>query len=181
MRGLDVAQELVTLTQRMHGQAPAPLALIKLAYFAHGWHLAMADVPLLDETIEAWPTGPIVPSIYHAVRHWRSSPVLNVCGARPAQINPVTQKILNDTVRAYGAFDPVALSSLAHASGTPWAVVRDLSPDRNAPISNAHLTDHFRRLLFDARPDTSTASASSASSGQVVSFPRAPRPEPIPS
>ena len=42
-----------------------PLKLQKLIYFAHGWHLAVTGEPLLDENVEAWPYGPVVPTVYH--------------------------------------------------------------------------------------------------------------------
>lgn len=38
--------------------------LHKLVYFAHGWHLGLNRGPLLDEAIQAWRYGPVVPSLY---------------------------------------------------------------------------------------------------------------------
>src|SRR5208282_4587731 len=47
-----------------------PLKLQKLVYFAHGWHLALRDQPLIDELVEAWDYGPVVPSLYHQFKRY---------------------------------------------------------------------------------------------------------------
>lgn len=40
------------------------MKIIKLVYIAHGWHLAHKKSPLISEPVEAWPYGPVVPSVY---------------------------------------------------------------------------------------------------------------------
>ena len=40
------------------GETLSPMKLQKLIYFAHGWHLAVFDAPLLDEEVQAWDYGP---------------------------------------------------------------------------------------------------------------------------
>jgi len=42
-----------------------PLKLQKLVYFAHGWYLGFTGEPLLNEGIQAWEYGPVIPSLYH--------------------------------------------------------------------------------------------------------------------
>lgn len=36
------------------GIAINPMKLNKLVYLAHGWHLALYDLSLIDEMVEAW-------------------------------------------------------------------------------------------------------------------------------
>lgn len=57
------------------GQELTPMKIQKLVYYAHGWHLAIKATSLIDEQVEAWPFGPVIPSLYHAFRHFGRLPV----------------------------------------------------------------------------------------------------------
>lgn len=46
-----------------------PLGLQKLLYYAQGWSLAVLDAELFDSPIEAWQHGPVVPEVYHSLKH----------------------------------------------------------------------------------------------------------------
>ena len=52
-----------------------PLKLQKLIYFAHGWHLAIRDQPLIDELVEAWEYGPVIPNVYHEFKVFGNQPI----------------------------------------------------------------------------------------------------------
>lgn len=56
------------------------LSLQKLAYFAHGWHLALFDKPLLEENdaFEAWRYGPVLPELYHALKAFSNNNILRI-------------------------------------------------------------------------------------------------------
>ncbi len=61
----EVARCLVRLAA--HDEEPdylTNLRLQKLLYYAQAWSLAMRDKPLFDDRIEAWPSGPVVPSVF---------------------------------------------------------------------------------------------------------------------
>lgn len=45
-----------------------PLQVIKMVYIAHGYSLALLDEPLVEEAVEAWRYGPVLPSVYHTVK-----------------------------------------------------------------------------------------------------------------
>jgi hypothetical protein len=47
------------------------LKIQKLLYFAQGWHLAFFSCPLFEDPIEAWRHGPVVNSIYLALRKYK--------------------------------------------------------------------------------------------------------------
>lgn len=48
----------------------SPMKLQKLVYFAHGWCLALADKPLINEKVEAWQYGPVVGSLYREFKKY---------------------------------------------------------------------------------------------------------------
>ena len=60
---------------RCEGEQLSPMKIQKLVYFAHGWYLALYDEPLLDEKIEAWRYGPVVPSLYHEFKRYGSGTI----------------------------------------------------------------------------------------------------------
>ena len=53
----------------------SPLKIQKLVYYANGWHLAIKGKPLISEQVEAWPYGPVVPSLYRAFRSYGDGPI----------------------------------------------------------------------------------------------------------
>lgn len=80
-KSLASAQYLLEQCKQHGDGALTPMQLIKLVYVAHGLMLGAFGRPLLDEPVEAWQYGPVVPSVYHALKSFRSSPVQSVPNA----------------------------------------------------------------------------------------------------
>ncbi|HWJ25663.1 MAG TPA: type II toxin-antitoxin system antitoxin SocA domain-containing protein, partial [Flavisolibacter sp.] len=51
------------------------MKLVKLVYIAHGWHLALKDNELIDEAVQAWKYGPVVPSVYQVFKRFGNAQV----------------------------------------------------------------------------------------------------------
>ena len=47
-----------------------PLQVIKMVYIAHGYSLAILGEPLVEEAVEAWRYGPVLPSVYYAAKRY---------------------------------------------------------------------------------------------------------------
>lgn len=143
-KSLAVARYLVD-------QAPAPVTpmkLLKLVYIAHGYMLGMHAAPLLDEQVQAWQYGPIVASVYEAVRGYCSNPVLKVAGAT-AWIGEFTRReleVMNTILQRYARVDAVSLSGATHRPGTPWSTTWGMR-QQNADISNDLIMGFYRTLL----------------------------------
>ena len=58
-----------------HNESLDPMKIQKLVYFANGWHLAVKGAPLINEQVEAWPYGPVIPSLYAAFRRFGDQPI----------------------------------------------------------------------------------------------------------
>lgn len=111
------------------------MKLLKLVYFAHGWHLAFAKLPLVNERVEAWKFGPVVPGVYHEFKHHGSDviehtgktlrfpiryPVEFVEPQLPESefLNALLERIWD----VYGRLSAYQLSELTHRPGTPWYI-----------------------------------------------------------
>ena len=57
---------------------PTNLAVHKILYIAHIYHLGHTDEPLIPECFEAWDLGPVVPNVYHKLKVFGSKPIRNV-------------------------------------------------------------------------------------------------------
>ncbi len=152
-----VANSLITLAQE-HGEQLDHMKLQKLIYFAHGFYLAFYDVPLIDEVIEAWDYGPVIPSIYHEFKHFGANPIQRLAKAFNGEeflsplVDPnddLANSFLQEVWRAYGEYSGIQLSNITHAVGTPWRNVRD-KYDRNvlsAVIPNEEIKRYFKSQL----------------------------------
>jgi uncharacterized phage-associated protein len=117
-----------------HDQSLDPMKLQKLVYFANGWHLAIKDMPLINEQVEAWPYGPVIPSLYRAFRKFGNLPVTAPAVRRDSAFEIVgvpdlgdvpdqaefTRAFLNRIWDIYGGYTSIQLSNETHLVGSPW-------------------------------------------------------------
>lgn len=126
--------------------AVTPMQLIKLVYVAHGYMLGRHGKPLLDEEVQAWRYGPVVPSVYHAVKEYRSSPVDCIRRAPMHRFDPLEEATMREVARIYRHATGVQLSSATHRPETPWSITWNLL-GQNGPISNDLIEEFYRKLL----------------------------------
>lgn len=150
------------------GSSLDPLKLQKLIYFAHGWHLAIRNEPLLDEFIEAWQYGPVVPSVYHEFKRYGNGSIgepardLKFIGGKLTFVpfdlteeyreNPehlqFTQQLLKKIWETYKKFSGLTLSNLTHISGSPWDQTWSKAEGRkNATIKDEVISRYFKEQV----------------------------------
>lgn len=147
-KSLAVAQYILDKTRDLHDDALTPMQLIKLVYVAHGYMLAREGEPLLDEPVEAWRHGPVVRSVYQAVRDYRSDPVRRVPGANlwKGDFSEEEMDVMDEVAETYGDVNGVRLSAATHKPETPWTITWDRY-GQNARISNDLIEDFYCRIL----------------------------------
>jgi uncharacterized phage-associated protein len=148
-KSLSVAQYLLDCCHQAGDVAVTPMQLIKLAYVAHGYMLGRHGRPLLDEPVQAWQYGPVVPSVYRAVKGYQSAPVPAVPGAprdTATAFSPEEQAVMKTVAQMYGKYSGVVLSSATHKAGTPWQRTWELA-GKNAPISNDLIESFYAGIL----------------------------------
>lgn len=160
---LAVANRFLYLAKRDEVSV-SPMKIIKLAYIAHGWYLAMMDgKPLLNEMVEAWKYGPVVPSLYHEFKEFGNQPIQRLAiraklrGPGPPKIiRPRVPKeatgargVIRAVWEEYGELSAIRLSTLTHQVGTPWHTVWTKRGGQIAfglDIPNRLIARHYRDL-----------------------------------
>lgn len=150
---------------------------LKLVYFAHAWSLGLGQGGLISEEVQAWQYGAVIPSLYHSLKIYGSSPVrfkitktdmdvLDVIAVSDTDLEkkygrdiidyePLLQdnkiKDLLDTIwNAYGTLSGFQLSEIMHKQGTPWWKVwceQGGEYRRGAVIPDAMIKEHYTKLI----------------------------------
>lgn len=131
------------------GNPLTPMQLLKLVYIAHGWSLGLYGRPLINDQVEAWQYGPVIPRLYNAVRNFRDQPVTcQISVGADTPLNDLERKLVQQVYNVYGSKSGPALSRLTHAAGTPWA--QTYEPDTfSIRIPNDIIKDHYQRLAAE--------------------------------
>lgn len=127
-----------------------PMQILKLVYIAHGWMLGLYGRPLIRDEIQAWQYGPVIPSLYDAMRGFRSNPVDGPLPSRPEILSREEGSIIQQVYDRYGKLTGPALSRLTHQSGSPWDVTY-VPGSFGLTISNDLIEDHYNELAGAAR------------------------------
>ncbi|MFA6143630.1 MAG: type II toxin-antitoxin system antitoxin SocA domain-containing protein [Sulfurimonas sp.] len=143
------------------GDTITQMKLQKLVYIAHGWNLAIFNEPLINDQIQAWKHGPVIPVLYNEFRGVGSSNITEY--ATDISVDEESFNILYETPRIataeenthlliqkiwnkYGHLSGPQLSSLTHMPNTPWSDIYR-SNQHNLPISNEIIKSHYNDLL----------------------------------
>lgn len=136
-----VANYFLSLAET-RGQQLDALKLQKLVYFAHGWHLAIKDQPLIDEQVEAWSFGPVIRSLYREFRNDGNRPIrsraMDIDMMKDVETGEIydrviepsvndgsgdaefTRSLLNRVWEVYGEYTGIQLSNMTHEPNSPW-------------------------------------------------------------
>jgi uncharacterized phage-associated protein len=140
---LVVAQQVLWLRRDID---TTPMDVLKLVYLCHGWMLGYHNVGLIDEAVEAWTYGPVVPSLYHRYKVYGGGIVIGEPADQSGFLSPDMNVLVDHFVHLYRPFSPFQLSALTHQPDTPWDITR-----RRAGIGSVIPTelirDHYRRLI----------------------------------
>jgi len=154
------------------GRTLTPMQVLKLVYFAHGWHLAISDTePLIEERVEAWKFGPVVPDLYREFRTFKAGGIVgratmsiasgdgnyevvqpSIPASRASGTSGYLAQLLEAMWDRYGHLDGLTMSQLTHREGTPWDIVwnqKDGKSRLRSVIPDNLIAKHFRELLSD--------------------------------
>ncbi|WP_294597502.1 type II toxin-antitoxin system antitoxin SocA domain-containing protein [uncultured Rikenella sp.] len=149
-----------------------PMQAIKLVYFSHAWYLGFHSQPLLNEPIQAWRFGTVIPSLYHSLKIYGSGnirfPILKdqakyalslALGTGDFPKDEVIypnltkeEKAVVDAVwDSYKNFDGITMSNIIHQAGTPWSTIWNGGHcGRYAVIPDSLIEAYYKRKIKKA-------------------------------
>jgi uncharacterized phage-associated protein len=157
-----VANEFLKLAAG-EGKKLSPMQVLKLVYLAHGWYLAIAGKPLLDEQVEAWKFGPVVPSLYREFKKYgngpisepaRTSKIVSNSGKMTLSLVPfeitgdeagLATQVIREVWNKYKNLTAIQLSNLTHLPESPWSQTPNKEIN-GTDISNARIREYFASL-----------------------------------
>lgn len=131
----DIARYVVSKCYR-DGRPVSNLQLQKMLYFLQILFLEAFEVPLFDEEFEAWPYGPVMPSVYRKFSMFGGSPIqMSFTGAdRP--IKRDHRSFLDAAIEVLRGKSPWDLVRISHADNSPWDVVYNQKGRHKGVIPN---------------------------------------------
>lgn len=141
-KALDIANYFVERS----GYTKTNLQVQKMTYIAHGYMLAIHDIPLIEDRVEAWQHGPVIPKIYHEYKKWKSA-VIGRIRYTPKPFNDKEAELLRAVFANYGKYCGYYLSQITHHDGdvkTPWMQCY-------VPGANAYIPNEITKRYYKAR------------------------------
>lgn len=145
-----IAQEFVKRGIK-EGQFVTQMKVQKMVFFAHGYHLAIYNKPLINENFEAWKYGPVVKSIYDDLKFYGSG-LITDCDhfqsldpKRSYELTYSAKDSIDYTWEMMKNFTASALSNWTHQVGSPWDMAYNTK--RNVPIDDKVICAYFEELL----------------------------------
>ena len=78
-----IANEFLKIQEENPGATPIDnMKMQKLIFYAHAWHLAIFEDPLIENDIEAWSWGPVVRDVYLSFIDFGRNPIVGAKALR---------------------------------------------------------------------------------------------------
>lgn len=97
------------------------LALQKILYIAHMFHLGRTDEPLIPEQFEAWDLGPVIPRVYRALKIFGNKPIRDVFMSPNDLEDGVEKNTLTEAAESLSSRTSGELVSITHWDEGAWA------------------------------------------------------------
>lgn len=131
------------LLWRRSGVSTTPMQVLKLTYLCHGWMLGVFKRALINEPVEAWRYGPVVPSIYHAYKSFGRHPIETELVDRTGKFDAEQRSLIDAVLEAYKDYTAWQLSAITHQPDTPWAKVYGDGRGEGAIIPDRLILSHY--------------------------------------
>lgn len=166
-----VANHILDLAEA-EGVEITPMKLQKLVYFAHGWHLAILNSPLINEQVECWKYGPVIRSLFHEFKEFGLDPITRRAVEHHFESDPASRRfkawsstaelhnpseetlgLIKDVWQVYKIYSAVKLSNMTHLPDTPWTEINEKyqgNPPKGTDIPQELIQAYFQNLSASA-------------------------------
>ena len=146
---VEVADKIIRLSLDEENHV-TPMQVQKLTYFCHAWMLGLGHGPLFQDAVESWRHGPVIRSLYHALKGYGSSNITNRILRTSANFTDIEERVIGVVWRKYGKLDGLTLSGMTHADGSPWH--QTYQRDRRSQIIHTNIIrDYHANLIEESR------------------------------
>ncbi len=159
---------------KQEGIPLTPMKAIKLVYFCHAWYLGFNSIPLLNEPVQAWKYGAVIPSLYHDLKIYGAGEIkypilknqeehyLDIYLNNDKVIDKVekisTKSLTNDELKVidsvwngYKYLNAAQLSGIMHRPGTPWYQIwQNGNCPKGAVIPNDMIKEYYQLRIKSA-------------------------------
>lgn len=118
----EIARYVVSKCYR-DGKPVSNLQLQKMLYFLQILFLEAFEAPLFEEEFEAWPYGPVMPSVYRKYSIFGGSPIEMAFSGAEFSIRRDHRSFLDAAIEVLREKSPWDLVRISHADNSPWDVV----------------------------------------------------------
>lgn len=151
------ANRLVELTNRHNDQKPygekismTCKRLQKLLYFCEAEYMTRHNgETMFSEDFYAWPSGPVIPSVYSKFAHFQNGEMTTVPGDHTPLTDDMTE-VLDYVFNSTIAIDTLDLVEMSHIEDGPWSLVFDRTdPKHMQIIKKSSIYDYYKnRKVF---------------------------------
>ena len=145
----QIANSLIKISNE-RGLPMSIMRVLKLSYMTHGWALAIINEPLVNDYVQAWRYGPVIPSIYYSFRPHGVYDLKPIPLVREIDIDEATNKLIAIVYALYEDLSANQLSALTHIKGGPWHTKYEHGK-RGVIIPNEMIAEHFKNKLERSR------------------------------
>lgn len=103
------------------------MKLQKLLYYAQSIHLALYDIPLFEEEIQAWRYGPVCPLAYDYYCQYEANQLPIPSGSGISKASAAIKALLEEVWSNFGIHSAYKLSGMTHKE-SPWRKARGELP-----------------------------------------------------
>ena len=134
-----------------------PMKMQKLIFIAHGWYLAYFDEPLIEDEIQPWEWGPVIPIVYDSFRSFGNRPITKkgtnfefdwdyFSELKKPEVDKDDEQVklfLKQVWEAYAKYSASQLSKSTHKKGTPWDKANS---EKSSVIENEWIKKYYKGL-----------------------------------
>lgn len=132
-----------------HSEALTPVKLNHLVILSGWWYRHRHGEALMQESAEAWPQGPVLPSLYHEYKDQPPTAAIENPSRRQPPLEEDCDVIpfLEHIWSMYGKYTAKQLSRINTSDRSPWgqALAKQGEPVRQT-ITEQHIAAYFQSL-----------------------------------